>query len=48
MFDRDPRQAKALTDYTGLKIGAVLLPVLLLFIYLGKADMGLTAYIVLR
>jgi hypothetical protein len=47
MFERDPREAKALTDYTGLKIGAILLPILLLFIYLGKADMGLTVFIVL-
>jgi hypothetical protein len=47
MFERDPREAKALTDYTGLKIGAVLMPMLLLFIYFGKADMGLTVYIVL-
>lgn len=47
MLERDPREEKTLTDYTGLKIGAVLLPVLLLFIYLGKADMGLTIFIVL-
>ena len=47
MFERDPREAKALTDYTGLKIGAILLPMLLLFIYLGKADMGLAVFIVL-
>jgi hypothetical protein len=47
MFERDPREAKTLTDYTGLKIGAILLPMLLLFIYLGKADMGLTVFIVL-
>lgn len=47
MFERDPREEKALTEYTGLKIGAVLLPMLLLFIYFGKADMGLTVYIVL-
>ena len=47
MFDRDPREEKALTNYTGLKIGAILLPILLLFIYLGKADMGLTVFIVL-
>ena|SRR5580698_3708863 len=47
MFERDPREEKALTDYTGLKIGAILLPMLLLFICLGKADMGLTVFIVL-
>jgi hypothetical protein len=47
MFERDPREAKELTDYTGLKIGAILVPILLLFIYLGKADMGLAVFIVL-
>jgi hypothetical protein len=47
MFERDPREEKALTDYTGLKIGAILMPILLLFIYFGKADMGLTIFIVL-
>lgn len=47
MFERDPREAKALTDYTGLKIGAILVPMLVLFIYLGKADMGLAVFIVL-
>jgi hypothetical protein len=47
MFERDPREAKKLTDYTGLKIGAILVPMLLLFIYLGKADMGLAVFIVL-
>jgi len=47
MFEPDPREAKELTPYTGLKIGAILLPMLLLFIYLGKADMGLAVFIVL-
>lgn len=46
MFERDPREEKAFTDYTGLKVGAILMPILLLFIYFGKADMGLTLYIV--
>ena len=46
MFDRDPREEKAFTEYTGVKIGAILMPMLLLFIYFGKADMGLTLYIV--
>lgn len=45
--DYDPPKAKEPVDYTGLKIGAILAPVLLLFIYLGKADMGLTVFIVL-
>ena len=47
MLDYDPPKAKKPTDYTGLKIGAILAPVLLLFIYLGKADMGLAVFIVL-
>jgi hypothetical protein len=38
MFERDPREETAFTQYTGLKIGAVLMPMLLLFIYFGKAD----------
>jgi len=47
MFDYDPPKPKEPTDYTGLKFVAILAPVFLLFIYLGKADMGLTALIVL-
>jgi hypothetical protein len=46
MFERE-REAKGFTDYTGLKIGAVLLPVFFLFVYWGKADMGLAVLIVL-
>jgi hypothetical protein len=46
VFERE-REAKGLTDYTGLKIGAILLPVLLLFAYFGKEDMGLAVLIVL-
>jgi hypothetical protein len=46
MFERE-REAKGLTDYAGLKIGAILLPMLLLFAYFGKEDMGLAAVIVL-
>jgi hypothetical protein len=46
MFERE-RAAKGLTDYTGLKIGAILLPMLLLFAYFGKEDMGLAVVIVL-
>jgi hypothetical protein len=47
MFDYDAPKAKEPPDYTGLKVGAILAPVLLLFIYLGKADMGLAVFIVL-
>jgi hypothetical protein len=46
VFERE-REAKGLTDYTGLKIGAILLPFLLLFAYFGKEDMGLAVFIVL-
>ena len=46
MFERE-REAKGFTDYTGLKIGAILLPVFFLFVYWGKADMGLAVLIVL-
>jgi hypothetical protein len=45
MFDYDPPKKKEPTDYTGLILAAILAPVLLLFIYLGKADMGLAAVI---
>jgi len=47
MFDYDPSKEKEPTDYTGLKTAAILAPVFMLFIYLGKADMGLTVFIVL-
>jgi hypothetical protein len=35
------------TDYTGLIFAAILTPVMLLFAYLGKAEMGLTVFIIL-
>jgi 4-amino-4-deoxy-L-arabinose transferase-like glycosyltransferase len=47
VFDHDPPKAKEPTDYTGLKIVAILAPVFLLFVFLGNADMGLTVCIVL-
>ena len=47
MFEPDPREAKELTQHTGLKIGVILLPMLLLFAYFGKEDMGLAVAIVL-
>lgn len=47
MFGYDPSKEKNLTDYTGLKIGAILAPVVLVFAYFGKADMGLAVFIVL-
>lgn len=36
-----------LSDFAGVKIGAMLIPVFLLFVFLGKADMGLAVVIVL-
>ena len=49
MFDYEqaPKEEKKPTDYTGLIFAAILAPVFLLFIYLGKVDMGLTVFIVL-
>jgi hypothetical protein len=47
MFDYDPPKEKGPVDYTGLIFAAILAPVFLLFIYLGKADMGLAVFIVL-
>lgn len=49
MFDDEqpPTEEKEPTDYTGLKIVAVLAPVMLLFAYLGNAEMGLSVCIVL-
>jgi hypothetical protein len=45
MSDRDPPRAKV--DYTGFLFAAILAPVFLFFIYLGRADMGLAVFIVL-
>ena len=47
MSDYDSPKVREPTDYTGLKIGAMLVPVFLLFIFLGNANMGLTVFIVL-
>lgn len=47
MSDHDPSTAKKSADYTGLIFAAILAPVFLFFIYLGKADMGLAVFIVL-
>ena len=40
-------KGKQSADYTGLKIAAILAPLFLLFIFLGKPEMGLTVDIVL-
>jgi hypothetical protein len=47
MFDYDPPKEKEPVDYTGLKIGGILAPVFFLITFLGNADMGLAACIVL-
>ena len=47
MFDYEAPKEKNSTDWSGTIIGAALLPVLLLFIYLGKAEVGFTSCIVL-
>ena len=46
-FEQPPAEEKESTDYTGLIIVAFLAPVLLLFICLGKTDVGFTVCIIL-
>src|SRR5258708_6692835 len=46
-YEQPPPEEKEPTDYTGLKIGAILAPVFFLFVYLSNADIALTACIVL-
>ncbi len=47
LSDNGTQKAKEPVDYTGLKIGAALVPVVLIFSYFGKEDMGLAVFIVL-
>lgn len=47
MFRGDSPGDKSPADYTGLKIVALLAPVFLVFVYLGKAEMGFTVVLVL-
>jgi hypothetical protein len=47
MFDYESPKEETRTDWSGTIIGFMLLPVLFLFIYLGKAEMGFTLFIVL-
>jgi len=47
MFDYDPQEKPESTGYAGLKIVAALVPVLILLLFLGKAEMGFTVVIVL-
>jgi hypothetical protein len=47
MFDYDPPREKQAVDYTGLKIGAALLPVFFFLFSLSNADVALTVFIIL-
>lgn len=47
IFDEYRPKEKQPTDYTGLIIAAALAPVLILFLYFDKVDLGLTVFIVL-
>jgi len=47
MFDYEEPKQKGRTDWTGPIIVAMLSPLFFLFVYLGKAEMGLTACCVL-
>ena len=47
MFDYESPKDKEPVDPTGLIIAVILGPVFLLFLWLGKADMGLTVFNVL-
>jgi hypothetical protein len=48
MFEQleEPKKQEP-TDYTGLKIVAILAPVFFIFVYFGKADMGFTVILAL-
>jgi hypothetical protein len=49
MFDynQSPTERQGRADWTGTIIGALLVPVFFFFVYLGKAEMGFNACIVL-
>jgi hypothetical protein len=47
MFDYEAPKEKSRTDWTGPIIVAMLAPLFFLFVYLGKAEMGFTACLVL-
>jgi len=47
MPDHDSSKAKEPVDYSGVKIGAILLPVFFLLTFLGNADVALASCIVL-
>jgi Na+-translocating ferredoxin:NAD+ oxidoreductase RnfA subunit len=45
--EQSPPERQGRTDWTGTIIGALLIPVFFLFVYLGKAELGFTVCIVL-
>lgn len=47
MSNYDTPKAKEPVDYTGVKIGILLLPIFFLLVFLGNADLGATVCIVL-
>jgi hypothetical protein len=47
MFDYEAPKEKSPTDWTGPIIVAMLAPLFFLFVYLGKAEMGFTACLIL-
>jgi hypothetical protein len=47
IFDYGRPEERKPTDYTGLIIGAILAPVLVLFLWFDKVDLGLTVVIIL-
>lgn len=47
MFEYEAPKKKSPTDWTGPIIVATLAPLFFLFVYLGKAEMGFTACLVL-
>jgi hypothetical protein len=46
-YEPSPHERQGRADWSGTIIGALLIPVFLLFVYLGKAELGFTACIVL-
>ena len=46
-YEQSPPERKQSTDWTGPVIVAIVAPVFFLFVYLGKAEMGFTASLVL-
>lgn len=47
MFDYETPKEKTPADWSGTILAVMLAPLFFLFVYLGKAEMGLTAYLIL-